>query len=282
MLHLLIGVIFWGAVIRKKGSGHWLLSPWAVIAAMLLGGITGSNFPGLAEFFSRPAAVYMGFWRLCVLPIMVTIIITSVHRLLTDKDNSILVRRLLFWSPIVLIAVALIGVAGGALGQPGANFPEASQKILVAKMATGLNVVGFQGLFTQLMDIVANIVPDNILGPVVHNQNLGVLFVAVLFGIALAKSNRSGTETMVHVLDTILDVFTKMIYASLYLLPFALCALCLDFMAKTGMELLFSILKLIVWLSLASIPAVVLAFLVLVLRLRMQSKRFLRSSDQCI
>ncbi len=271
-LHLLIGVIFWGTVIRKRGRQHWLLSPWAVFAAMLLGGITGSNFPNLAEFFSRPATLYMGFWRLCILPIMVTIIITSVHQLLTDKDNALLVRRLLFWSPILLVAASLIGVACGALGQPGANFPATSQKILVTEMGAGLSAASNHGLFNQLMDIAANIVPDNILKPVVNNQNLGVLFVAVLFGIALSKSSRNGTEPMIHLLELILDVFTKMINASLYLLPFALYALCLDFMARTGMELLSSILKLIVWMSLAFIPFLVPIFFVLVMRLRMPVK----------
>jgi proton glutamate symport protein len=275
-LHLVIGFIFWVAVIRKKDSSHWLLSPWAVLAAMLLGGITGSNFPNIAEFFSRPAAVYMGFWRLCVLPIMVTIIITSIHRLLTDKKNSILVKRLLFWSPVLLIIAGLIGVAFGAIGQAGANFPEASQKILVTQMETGLNVACSQGLFNQLMNIVANIVPDNIFRPVVNNQNLGVLFIAVLFGIALAKSTRIGTETIVHILDTTLDVFTKMVTASLYLLPFALYALCLDFMAQTGIELLSAILKLIIWISLAFLPSVVFAFLILVLKIRLPIKKIFK------
>jgi proton glutamate symport protein len=271
-LHLLIVFILWGAVIRKKGTRHWLLSPWAVLAGMLLGGITGANFPNIAEFFSRPAAIYMGFWRMCILPIMVTIVITSVHQLLTNKNNSILVKKLLFWSPIILIVSALIGVAFGVLGQPGANFPEGSQKVLVTQMETGLNVAGSQGLFNQLMDIVANIVPDNIFRPVVNSQNLGVLFVAVLFGIALAHSKKKGTDTMVYVLDTILDVFTKMINASLYLLPFALYALCLDFMAQTGMELLVSILKLITWISLAFIPGIVLPMLILSLKLKIPIK----------
>lgn len=83
-LHLGFAMLFWLGVVRRGGRMHWLLSPWAVLGGMALGGVTGFQFPELAEFFGRPAAVYMGFWRMCVLPIMIAAIVTSVYKLLTE------------------------------------------------------------------------------------------------------------------------------------------------------------------------------------------------------
>ena len=259
-LHLGFAVLFWLGVVRRSHKTHWLLSPWAVLGGMALGGMTGIQSPELAEFFGRPAAVYMGFWRMCVLPIMITAVVTSVYKLLTGGDNSMLVKRLLVVMPPLLLVATTLGIGFGVLGQPGTDFPEEAQKLLVVDMDGGRQKQQAMGLYEVLVQMVDNIVPDNLFVPLVQNQSLAVLFISVFFGICIAGASSNGKSAAIEILEAVFEAFTKMIRFSLYLLPFALYALALEFMAQTGIELLMAIVHLVVFLCLAMIPACVFTF----------------------
>jgi Na+/H+-dicarboxylate symporter/ABC-type amino acid transport substrate-binding protein len=266
-LHLLVLGVLWATVVRKPSAQHWLLSPWTVLAAMGLGGLSGMYLPFLAEYLSRPAGLYMGFWRMCVLPIMVAAIVTSTYRLLACGGNARLLQRLLVWTPLLLLGAALLGVGIGVSGRPGADFSREAQRLL-ASMTEGMQTAQpGGGLYEQLMDMVDTIVPDNLLAPMVNNENLAVLFVAIFFGVAVAAGKKKAKATLIDIMDTVLESFTTMIRMSLYLLPFALYALSLDFIASTGLELMLAILRLVVCLTLAFIPGGVLSLFILRWRL---------------
>ena len=275
-LHAGFALLFWLGVVRRGGGKHWLLSPWAVLGGMVLGGATGVQFPELAEFFGRPAAVYMGFWRMCVLPIMIGAIVTSVYRLLTGGDNSMLVKRLLVVMPLLLLAAAAMGIGFGVLGHPGADFPEEAQKMLVVNMGGGQQGQQAMGLFDVMVRMVDNIVPDNVFVPLVKNQSLAVLFIAVFFGICIAGASGGGKSAAIEILDAVFEAFTKMIRFSLYLLPFALYGLALEFMAQTGVDLLLAIMRLVVFLCLGMLPALVFTFWALHSRLGIRAGTILK------
>ncbi|MDQ7831324.1 MAG: cation:dicarboxylase symporter family transporter [Desulfovibrionaceae bacterium] len=263
VLHLLALGVLWATVMRRPSGQHWLLSPWTVLAAMGLGGLTGLYFPFLAAYLSRPAGLYMGFWRMCVLPIMVAAIVTSTYRLLACGGNARLIKRLLAWTPLLLLGASLLGVGIGIVGRPGADFSKEAQGLL-ASMNKGMPTAQpGGGLYDQLMDMVDTIVPDNLLAPMVNNENLAVLFVAIFFGVAVAAGKKEAKTTLIGIMDTILESFTIMIRMSLYLLPFALYALSLDFVASTGLELMLAILRLVVCLTLAFLPGGLLALVLL-------------------
>lgn len=269
-------ILIWFTAIRRKRSDHWLLSPWTVLAAMATGGVTGMLAPGLAVFASPPAGVYMNFWKLCVLPIMIATIITSVFRLLSDGNNSVLVRRLIQVVPLALILITTIGVLAGLIGQPGTNFSAEAQTVLVRDMGTNISSEvnpAEQGVFDQFMNMANNIVPDNVLRPIVENKSLAVLFIALFFSIMLARNPKEGRYMVVDGLDTVLDAFTRMVRASLYLLPFALYALALDFTARMGLGLLSAVLQLAICMTAAMIPPAVFTILALRMRLNLSFKR---------
>ncbi len=266
-LHVLVLGVLWVTVVRRPAAQHWLLSPWTVLAAMLLGGLAGLYLPFLAPYLARPAGLYMGFWRMCVLPIMIAAIVTSTYRLLVCGGNARLIRRLLVAAPLLLLLAALLSVGIGIVGRPGADFSKEAQRLL-SSMNTGTQAAQPGGnLYDQLMDMVDTMVPDNLLAPIVNNENLAVLFVAIFFGVAVAAAKKDTKTTLIDIMDTILESFTTMIRMSLYLLPFALYALSVDFVASTGLELMLAILRLVVCLTLAFVPGGVLSLIMLRWRL---------------
>ncbi len=275
-IHALAAFLLWLLAIRRSQGLRWLLSPWAVIGGMVLGGVTGVLHPGLARFFSQPAGIYMDFWRLCVLPIMIATVVTSIYRLLVDGGNSRLVRRLLVAIPVTLMLFAVLGVMVGVAGKPGADFPEEAQSLLVKDMSAYVNAMEEQSVFEQVMQMGRNIVPDNALKPIVENKSLAVLFVALSFGIMLARCDAGGRKSVVKALDTILEAFTGMIRISLYLLPLALYALALDFTAQTGLELLGAILKLALCMGLGLLPPLFFSIASLRFRLRIPIATIMR------
>ncbi|PTN31077.1 hypothetical protein C6366_18350, partial [Desulfonatronum sp. SC1] len=237
-------VLFWLLVIRRERDKHWLLSPWAVVLGMVLGGATGSLLPSPAMFAGPLAGLFIRFWQLCVLPIMITAVVTSIYRLLVGGTNSALVRRLLVVLPGALLVVATLGVVLGVWGRPGVDFSPLAQQVLIQSMPEVMEHSGRQDVFEQLMHMAKSIVPGNVLAPVVHNQALAVLFIALFFGVMLTRCRVEARQSVVNVLDAVQGVFTGMVRASLYLLPAALYLLTLDFTARMGMEMLGSIFRL--------------------------------------
>ncbi|WP_161788449.1 cation:dicarboxylate symporter family transporter [Desulfonatronum thiodismutans] len=265
-------VLFWLLVIRRERDKHWLLSPWAVVLGMVLGGATGSLLPSPAMFAGPLAGLFIRFWQLCVLPIMITAVVTSIYRLLVGGTNSALVRRLLVVLPGALLLVATLGVLLGVWGRPGVDFSPLAQQVLIQSMPEVMEHSGRQDVFEQLMHMAKSIVPGNVLAPVVHNQALAVLFIALFFGVMLTRCRVEARQSVVNVLDAVQGVFTGMVRASLYLLPAALYLLTLDFTARMGMEMLGSIFRLTGLMALALIPPLIFGVAALRFRLNQPFK----------
>ena len=267
-LHAAALLLVWLVAVRGKRGSHWLLSPYTILIGLVLGGATGIVAPALAQYAGPPADIYLGFWRLCVLPIMVATVFTSIYRLLDGGGNSRLMRRLLFAIPAALIVITLTGVLAGIWGRPGANFPPESQALLAKSAPEGGKVVGKSpGVYEQVIGMARNIVPDNPLKPVAENQNLAVLFITVFFSVVLARARVEGRETVVKAVDTIGKAFAQMIKSSIYLLPFALYALTLAFVGRMGFEFVGAVLRLIALAVLAMLLP--LLFAVTALRRRL-------------
>lgn len=259
-------------VVRRKRDKHWLLSPWAVALGMVLGGATGSLLSSPALFAGPLAGLFIRFWQLCVLPIMITAVVTSIYRLLVDGTNSALVRRMLVVLPGALLVIAALGVLLGAWGRPGADFPAHAQQVLIQSMPEVMEGAGRQDVFEQLMAMARSIVPGNVLAPVVHNQALAVLFIALFFGVMLTRCRVEARQSVVNVLDAVQGVFIGMVRASLYLLPAALYLLTLDFTARTGTEMLMAIIRLNGLMALALIPPLIFGLAAVRIRLRLPLK----------
>lgn len=267
-LHTAAIILGWLVVARSRREGHWLLSPFAILTGLVLGGATGAAAPSLAQYAGPPADIYLGFWRLCVLPIMVATVFTSIYRLLDGGGNTHLMRRLLLAIPAALILITLTGVLAGIWGRPGASFPPASQALLAKSAPEGGKVAGkTPGVYEQVIGMARSIVPDNPLKPVAENQNLAVLFITVFFSVVLARARVEGRETVVKAVDTIGKAFTQMIKSSIYLLPFALYALTLAFVGRMGFEFVGAVLRLIALAALAMLLP--LLFAVVALRRRL-------------
>lgn len=266
-MHATAFVFFWLLVIRPKRDKHWLLSPWAVVLAMVLGGTTGSLLASPVFFAGPLSGLFIRFWQLCVLPIMITAVITSIYRLLVEGTDSGMVRRLLVVLPGALLSVALLGVFLGVWGQPGLDFPPHAQQVLIQNMPEVMEGAPRQDVFEKLMHMARSIVPGNVLAPVVHNQALAVLFIALFFGVMLSRCRVEARESVVNVLDAVQGVFTGMVRASLYLLPVALYLLTLDFTARVGTEMLGAIFRLTSLMALGLVPPLI--FGVASLRIRL-------------
>ncbi len=261
--------LFWLLIIRRRDERHWLLSPWAVLLGLVLGTATGSLL-ATPPFFAGPlAGLFIRFWQLCVLPIMITAVITSIYRLLSDGSNSGLVMRLVLVLAGTMVTVAALGVLLAAWGRPGADFSPEAQQILVKNLDLSRVMEAAPGrdVFQQLMDMARSIVPGNVLEPIVNNQTLSVLFLALFFGVMLTRCRVEARQAVVNVLDAVQGVFTGMVRASLYLLPAALFLLTMDFASRMGVEMLGALMRLTLLMALALVPPLLFGLAALRVRL---------------
>ncbi len=275
IIYVVVFLLLWVFVIRKKRETHWLLNAWVVVSGMVLGGITGVILPQFSEYLLPPTNIFMNFWKLCVLPIMATAVITSIYRLLASGNNSRLIKRIAIIIPTALLLISILGVFAGIIGQPGADFPPAAQQQLLQNVSNSFKEGGDTNILDQVLDVANNIVTPNLTRAMAEDKRLGVLFVSFLFAVMLARGKSSGRDIVINALDSILETFTRMICLSLYLLPFILFALSYDFISDVGIDLLMAILKLSLCISIAALLVIPFSILMLRIKLRLSLSEIL-------
>ncbi|MBW4659596.1 MAG: dicarboxylate/amino acid:cation symporter [Drouetiella hepatica Uher 2000/2452] len=227
----------------------WLRSPWAIVISIVLGVGIGTRQHNLAAWISPVGELYLGLLKMCVLPILLSAITTSVGRLMTTRGASI--RRILLVFPVSLLLVSSFAVAMAAIAGPGRNLSTATLErlgVMVNQSGIDLEIsltgeaIAEPGL--DFNSFLLSIIPDNIFNALSTGQTLKVLIFSIISGIALGLIQES--NTCFEVLDSIYKTFNKLIQWLTFLLPFGLCSLLATQISKLGLNVLFSMINFVV------------------------------------
>lgn len=93
------------------------------------------------------------------------------------------------------------------------------------------------------MQVLLSIVPRNPLAAGVEGNLIGVMFFALLFGIAAATLKTDGVRTFVGTLQGVYDITLKLINAVIQLAPYAVAALLFTLIASKGFSALLPLAK---------------------------------------
>ena len=159
-----------------------------VVVAIILGVLLGHFEPQFAAQFKPLGDAFIKLVKMIIAPVIFLTIVTGIagmtHLRSVGRVFGKAMAYFLFFSTLALV----VGLVVANVLQPGAgmhiNPAELDQKEVTSYVARShdLTLVGFA------MDII----PKTLLSPFVGDNILQVLFVAVLFGIALALAGDSG------------------------------------------------------------------------------------------
>jgi Na+/H+-dicarboxylate symporter len=107
-----------------------------------------------------------------------------------------------------------------------------------------------------VVDTLLNIVPDNIIGAFAELNMLGIIFTALVFGIALLKMRQSDRqhamgERLYEVIEALNEVTLKVMSGVLHYVPIGVFAIVAETVSRQGLETLLSLGDMVVVLYIA-------------------------------
>jgi proton glutamate symport protein len=231
-----------------------MLNPWVILTGLAAGTVMGLYFPTTAAILAPGGELYLSLLKMCVVPIMVTAVITSVGRLFLRSGSASFLRRSLAVISAFLLTTSVIGVLSGVLFQPGANMSETSQAVLGRLLTSSGSMkhlpVAPDMIITQneiinthpniFVNFALDMIPTNIFKSLSRGASLQILFFSVLLGIAVAMVPINGKSQFLNDCDVVFQAFVKIIQALMYFLPVGLALLIADQMLSLGMDLLIA------------------------------------------
>lgn len=241
---------------KLRSRFDWLLSPYSIIVSMTVGVLIGVYQKDIALAIAPFGNIYLALLQMCILPVLVCAVASSLGELVKSNGSNKSIGSMVLVFSVGLIVMSAVGILAGLIGQPGAGLDQETQAVLgqlVQKSGTGADLEMFffqenplpQGT-PSFLNFFVDIIPSNVMESMAAGNNLQVLFFAIILGIATGFIPNHQSSHLLLVLEGVYLAFSKVIKWAMYILPFGLCCLMAEQVAKVGPEILMSMTKFIV------------------------------------
>lgn len=240
---------------------------------MTIGVLLGAYNKDLAALLAPYGKIYLSFLQMCILPVLLSAVGSSLGGLMKSKDTTGSLKRMAVVFAIVLTVTCVFGMAGGLIGRPGSGLNEETQSVLgnlINKSESDLDLVmSFSGPNVatdetpEMMDFLTGIIPKNVAQSMAGGRNLQVLFFAIILGIAVGTIPKKQSDNLLIALDAIYLTFSKVIKWAMYILPFGLLCLLADQVANIGVDVLLAMTKFIAVFYIAALIFFIINLLVI-------------------
>ncbi len=226
--------------------------PLTSIVAMGIGIFIGLYYKGLGLSLSIYGDAYQILLKMTVLPILISAIVTSLGRFVSNSRMQKLLGKIILVLIGVSILYAIIGIVIGLVFRPG-NISEESREIMSEQVSLQSEILRIRLDETDtaqdngLQDFLLLIIPDNIFNSLASNQVLAVLVFSIIFGLAVGAIPKKGDKAyVVEFFEEIYLIFSSIISYVMLLLPFALICIMSSEVARSGFNIIFASAKLII------------------------------------
>lgn len=185
-----------------------------VIVAILFGIALGHFFPDIGESLKPLGDAFIKIVKMIIAPVIFLTVVTGIAGMSNMKAvGSVAGKAMLYFITFSTIAL-IIGLIVANIIRPGAGLNidpatlDSSKVAGYVEKAHESSIVGF----------LMNIIPDTVISPLVNGNILQVLFIAVIFGLALAATGKHG-EPIVKLLQNFSEPVFKMVAMLMKLAP---------------------------------------------------------------
>jgi aerobic C4-dicarboxylate transport protein len=183
-----------------------------VLVAIALGVALGVASPDTAKAMRPLGDTFINLVKMVIAPIIfLTIVLGIANMADLRKVGKVGAKALVYFEVVTTFALA-IGLVIVNLTKPGAG-------IDVTALAKGdISKYAEQGKAMTFVDFFTHIIPASFARPFVEGEIIQIVFIAVLFGVALTWLGEHGTP-LTTVLDRILHVFFKIVHIIMVVAP---------------------------------------------------------------
>ncbi|MEO8226716.1 MAG: C4-dicarboxylate transporter DctA [Gemmatimonadota bacterium] len=175
-----------------------------VLVAIVLGVLLGVIAPDTAKAMRPLGETFINLVRMVIGPIIfLTVVLGIAQTADLRKVGRVGLKALIYFEIVTTFALA-IGVVVMNLARPGAGIDAA--RIGPADVSR----YAAQAQEMHFVDFLTHIVPTSIVGAFAQGDVLQIVFVSVLFGVALASIGAAG-EPVTRALDRVASVFFRIV-----------------------------------------------------------------------
>jgi aerobic C4-dicarboxylate transport protein len=183
-----------------------------VLIAIALGVLLGVLAPDTAKAMRPLGDTFINLVKMIIGPVIALTIVLGIANMADLKKVGRVGAKALIYFEIVTTFALAIGLVVVNVTKPGAG-------INVAALAKGdVSKYAEQGKALSFVDYVMHIVPTSPIQPFVENNILQIVFLAVLFGVALTAVG-SRAAPLIDVLDKLLQVCFRVVHIIMVVAP---------------------------------------------------------------
>ncbi|RXZ82288.1 hypothetical protein EBB07_11485 [Paenibacillaceae bacterium] len=265
-------------------SFRWVKSFWMILLCMVAGIAAGLLFPHESQSLAAAGNLYVSFLKMCVIPIMMTAIVSSIGSLFMNSSALQTIRRMLLVNLIALLVTGIAGLTVGIAGQPGAGLTDESRAVLgsIVNESGGSNEQMPEYANGGMLDFILGMIPSNIFGALLENNTLQILFFSIILGVAVGMVGSKPGEELLQLADVLFHAFQKAISWSMYMLPFGLFCMMAGQFAALNLGILPAMAKLVAMLCLASLLLMALAIATMAVRLKLPVRTIVKAMKETL
>lgn len=266
--YLLMGLLFIISFKKKK------MSLW-IFSAMILGVEVGIDFPDFAMEMERFGKIFLRLIKSLVAPLIFATLVVGIAGHSNIKQVGRMGLKSILYFEIVTTIALFIGLLAINISQAGVGTHTEKRTADIEKSAELLKQT------EAPKDHFIEIFPENIAKSISENNVLQVVIFSVIFaiGLGMVKHQRQ-KETMLHFFEGLSEVMFKFTDIVMYIAPLAVFGALASTVAKSGIDVLMNLFKLVGTLYIALIVFVLTVFLPIALLAKIPIRRFLNAISE--
>jgi proton glutamate symport protein len=239
----------------KKGFLGIGFSQWILIS-MVLGILVGWLAPDVAANLKPFATIFLRMIKSLIVPLLFSTLVVGIagHGDDMAKVGKLALRSILYFELVTTLALA-IGLIAVNLVKPGVG-------VGITSAAAG-NADEFKALAAKtptFASVLEHTVPQSFFEAAAANEVLQIVFFAIIFAVALARTEGKSKHVMLDWLQSLSDVMFKFVGIVMAYAPIGIGAAIGVTVGKSGLGVLLSLAKLV-----GTLYASLLVFVLLVL-----------------
>jgi len=215
-----------------------------IFIGLILGVIVGLVFREKAQIIEPIGTIFLRLITMIVVP-LVLVSLTLGTASLGDirKLGRIGLKTIVYFVITTIIAIS-IGLSLANIVKPGEGLNE-EVKTQLYKNYESKAQIDLQQIEEKpsLVKILINVIPTNPLKALIEGNMLQVIFIALLFGVALTLIKQEKSKPVTTFLEGVNDAIIQVVHIAMRLAPYGVLALIAAVIGQYGVSILLTLLK---------------------------------------
>lgn len=243
---------------RKIVSTEILTDPKMIVLGVVAGILLGYFFKPLGVAVAPYGVIYIALLAMCILPMMTTAIISGLGHMLRSPATRRSFKKMIIIYGLGLLVPSCVGILAAVIGRPGVGLDSRALAALGQMVLSGDQTATTDPTSLSLLSFIGRIIPHNIFAAFSEGQVISIVFVSILFGLALGLIHSPKAEEALHQIRVAYEAFELIFTWVIYLLPLGMFCLLAGLMASLNPIALYALLRYMVVFCLAGIFLLIL------------------------